>query len=346
LALATKYQAILFLPLLLGLGWLVGWRGKLWLRGFVGILLPLLALFAWEWARTGSFSLWQNQINNFGGVRLSWSWELWPRFLAWGELWQTAVSPLIFIILIPTFGWLFFQHIRLQTSPSVSLRCCGKKNIDRLLLIFIFGYGISHWLLAIPVWDRYLLPLLPLLALLLARIYGSLLAYLPSNPLMLKFRGAVVILTLLLISASWSARNGRYQLGSFPQADHGAAAIATVLSDAPYGTVLYDHWFSWQWRYHLFDKRVFVSWFPHGQALTADLAAFGHDGSPRYLALPNAAVSQPIIRIVGQAGFTLTAVSRSNDIILYQIHPQILQINKKNLRNLWTVSSWWQNEAV
>ncbi|MCP4415692.1 MAG: hypothetical protein GY805_03655, partial [Chloroflexi bacterium] len=123
LALATKYQAILFLPLLLGLGWLVGWRGKMWSRSFVGMLLPLLALFAWEWARTGSFSLWQNQINNFGRVRLSWSWELWPRFLAWWELWQTAISPLIFIILIPTFGWLFFQHIRLQTSPSVSLRC-------------------------------------------------------------------------------------------------------------------------------------------------------------------------------------------------------------------------------
>jgi 4-amino-4-deoxy-L-arabinose transferase-like glycosyltransferase len=340
LALTTKYQAILFLPLLLGLGWLFGWRGKLWFRGLAGLLSPLLALFVWEWARTGSFSLWQNQINNFGGLRLSYSWELWPRFLAWIGLWQTAVSPLIFILLIPAIGWLLWQYCRgrwginasgYETTPDksgykspagaslFSPTASASGDYDRLLLIFILGYGLFHWLFAIPVWDRYLLPLLPLLALLLAGTYDHVFAQLPSIQPLLQNRGAMLIVALLLISASWSARNGRYQLGSFPQADQGAATIAAALADAPYGTVLYDHWFSWQWRYHLFDKRVFVTWFPHGQALADDLTAFGQDGSLRYVALPNTAVAQPIIRAVQEAGFTLTAVSQTNDIILYQI---------------------------
>jgi hypothetical protein len=183
----------------------------------------------------------------------------------------------------------------------------------------VLGYGLFHWLWAIPVWDRYLLPLLPLLALLLARAYGDLLAHLPAATPILQFRGAMVILALLFISASWSARNGRYPIGSFPQADQGAAYVAKALADAPYGTVLYDHWFSWQWRYHLFDKRVFVSWFPHGDALAANLTAFGQDGSPRYLALPNTAVAQPFIRIVNEAGFGLATIARSNKIILYEI---------------------------
>lgn len=312
LALATKYQAILFLPLLLGLGWLIGWRGQAWLRGLAGLLPPLFAMLIWEWARTGSFLLWQNQINNFGGLRLSWSWDLWPRFWAWFDLWQTAVSPLIFVLLIPTFGWLLWQHAK----------TCQVYNPDRsncLLFIFILSYGLFHWLFAIPVWDRYLLPLLPLLALLLASAYGSLLSHLSITAPLSQFRGAFLILALLFLSASWSARNGRYQLGSFPRADHGTASIAAALVDAPYGTVLYDHWFSWQWRYQLFDKRVYVSWFPHGQALANDLAAFGQDGSPRYLALPNTTVSQPIIRSVKEAGFALTAVSQTNEIILYQI---------------------------
>ncbi|WP_420642784.1 ArnT family glycosyltransferase [Candidatus Leptofilum sp.] len=339
LALLTKYQAILFLPLLLGFGWVFSWR---WGRWLAGLLPPLVGLVAWEVARSGRFLLWQNQIGNFGGLRLSWSWEIWPRFWHWVDLWQTAVSPLIFILLIPAFLWLAIQHLRFQTDPSAPLRLRVEK-IDRLLLIFILGYGLFHWLWAISVWDRYLLPLLPLLALLLARAYGDLVAKLPSATPLLQFRGAIIILTLLLISASWSARNGRTPLGSSPQSDQGAAEIAATLADAPYGTVLYDHWFSWQWRYHLFDKRVFISWFPHADGLATDLAAFGNDGSPRYLALPNTAtstplsagVAQPIIRTVQEAGFTLTAVARSNQIILYEIQPRITRISRIRVKDLF-----------
>lgn len=348
LALATKYQALLFLPLLLGFGWLFGWRLARWGLWLAGLVPPLLALWGWEVARTGSLSLWQTQIRNFGGVRLSWSWEIWPRFWAWVELWQTAVSPLIFILLIVAIGWLLFQHLRPSQTCQVYLSqpslLKGKpdrsKNADRLLFIFILGYSLFHWLWAIPVWDRYLLPLLPLLALLVARAYGELLAYLPPAAPILQFRGAFVILALLFISASWPARNGRYLLGSFPEADQGAADIAAALADAPYGTVLYDHWFSWQWRYHLFDKRVFVSWFPHGQALATDLVAFGEDGSPRYLALPNTAVAQPIIRTVQNAGFRLTAVAHSDHIILYKIiSPQRAQRSQRNNQKISAFSA-------
>ena len=352
LALLTKYQAVLFLPLLVGLGWLAGWRLASWARWLAGLLPPLVALFTWEAARSGRFLLWQNQIGNFGGVRLSWSWEIWPRFWAWVDLWQTAVSPLIFYLLILAMLWLTAQHLRRQTAPfapSSPSRLCVK-NFDRLFLIFTIGYSLFHWLWAIPVWDRYLLPLLPLLALLLARAYGDLLAHLPPTTPILQFRGALIIL-LLLTTTVWEARNGRTSLGSFPEADQGTADIAAALADAPYGTVLYDHWFSWQWRYHLFDRRVFVSWFPHADDLAADLAAFGQDGSPRYLVLPHTAVAQPIRRTVQEAGFTLTAVAQSNQIILYKIQPQITQItqienfNLRNLRNLW-INSWRHHAAV
>ncbi|MCB8979772.1 MAG: glycosyltransferase family 39 protein [Ardenticatenaceae bacterium] len=342
LALLTKYQAILFLPLLLGLGWIFDWRLVRWARGLVGLLPLLVVLFVWEFARSGHFLLWQNQISNFGGVRLSSSWELWPRFLAWADLWQTAVSPLIFFLFIPAVGWFIIQTC--QVSPAIPTPRHNRPDrswqADRLLLIFILGYGLFHWLFAIPVWDRYLLPLLPLLAILLACAYDELLVQLPSLSPILRFRGAIVILILLSISASWAARNGRTPLGSSSQSDEGAAEIAAALADAPYGTVLYDHWFSWQWRYHLFDKRVFVSWFPHANALATDLTAFGQDGAPRYLALPNTAVAQPIIRTVQEAGFTLTAVAQSNQIILYKIiSPQSTQRPQRNNQKISALSA-------
>ncbi len=331
----------------------MGWRLAQWSRWLAGLLPPLVALFAWEFARSGRFLLWQNQLGNFGGVRLSYSWEIWPRFLAWVDLWQTAVSPLIFLLLIPAIGWFVIQTCQVfPAAPNPQRnRPDRSKPTDRLILTFILSYGLLHWLFAIPVWDRYLLPLLPLLAILLARAYDELRAKFSLAAPVLQFRGALVLLALVLVSASWAARNGRTPLGSSPQADQGAADIAAALADAPYGTVLYDHWFSWQWRYHLFDKRVFVSWFPHGDALATDLAAFGQDGSPRYLALPNTAVADPIRRTVQEAGFTLTAVAHSDHIILYQINPQITQISQikaKNLRDLRNlrINSWRHHAPV
>ncbi len=135
LALLTKYQAALFLPLLLGLGWLVGWRLAQWSRWLAGLLPPLVALFAWEFARSGGFLLWQNQIGNFGGIRLSYSWEIWPRFLAWVELWQTAVSPLIFLLLIPAIGWFVIQTCQVfPAAPNPQRnRPDRSKPTDRLI---------------------------------------------------------------------------------------------------------------------------------------------------------------------------------------------------------------------
>jgi len=85
--------------------------------------------------------------------------------------------------------------------------------------------------------------------------------------------------------------------------------------------VLYDHWDSWQWRYHLFDKRVYASWFPSLDALAEELAVFGGDGNPHYLTLPDTAVAQPVKRVVAQAGFRLQFVplSAPSQIQLYEI---------------------------
>ena len=75
-----------------------------------------------------------------------------------------------------------------------------------------------------------------------------------------------------------------------------------------YGTVLYDHWYSWHWRYQLFDGRVYVSWFPHADALLADLAAFGGSGAARYMALPRDGSAAPVARRLSEAGYRLVAV--------------------------------------
>jgi 4-amino-4-deoxy-L-arabinose transferase-like glycosyltransferase len=331
MAAVTKYQAWLFFPLLAALAygrW--GTRRAFW-RGLGGVLPPLLALLAWNLARPGSPGLWAAQMDNFGGLRLSRSWELWPRLAAWGEGWWYLPGSAAGLLLL---AWGIAATVRRGTAVS------------RLFLLFLTAYAALHWLLAIPPWERYLLPALPLLAILAGASYQQSTANeqrkTQSTPdatratqhvsPLTAYRLLITALLLLMLPAALDAAHGRFPIGGFPEADRGAAAAAAYLENAPYGTVLYDHWYSWQWRYHFFDKGVHVSWTPHPAALARDLRAFGDAAGNRYLAMPETAVAGPFLRAVHTAGFRPIPVAAAGSIVLYQIEPSSSVINAEKQR--------------
>jgi hypothetical protein len=131
---------------------------------------------------------------------------------------------------------------------------------------------------------------------------------------------AIILFTQVPIANS--ARFGKWPVGGQRTADQGAWQIAKFLADEPYGTVLYDHWYSWQWRYHLFDKGVYVSWFPHPTALAEDLGVFGDTTGARYIVLPDAAGALPVQRAIHDAGFRLQEELRTDyrpGMILYRV---------------------------
>ena len=313
LALATKYQAFLFVPLLIGVGWLRGWGRREWLGGLAGVAVVLLPLLAWQWGRPGD--LVALQWANIGGIRPARSWELWPRTVATVQLWRLAMGwPLVALSAAVAGALLWDRRGRFRLAP-----------MDSLLLLFVSGYVLLHWLWAVPMWDRYLLPILPLVAVLFGRAVAGLWSAVgrrwPGG-----FRGvvagALLVALLLLMPTALAARAGRFSIGGQPGADGGASRVALLLKDAPYGTVLYDHWYSWQWQYQLFDDRVYVSWFPHADALVEDLAVFAGDGSPRYLVLPSAAAGDPVARQLSEKGYVLERVGGQDeaaDMTLYRI---------------------------
>ena len=316
LALATKYQALLFLPLLLGLAWLARWPGRAWGWWLAGFAPAGALLLLWDGLRPGGFSLWHNQFSSYGGLRLAWSWELWPRLAAWANLsrYQLAI-PWPLLLLLLGLGLLV---LRRQPAAGAAY--------DALLFLFLAGYGLLHWLLAVPVWDRYWLPLVPLLALLAARLVARLLAGLwayarPGRSPRRRYAllAGLALLLLAQIPAALAASRGAYPVGARPGADGGAAAVAAYLQAAPYGTVLYDHWFSWQWRYYFFDRGVYVSWFPHPAGLGDDLAVFAAGEGARYLVLPDSAVARPVLRAVTAAGFAPELVYPAGGMNLYRL---------------------------
>ncbi|MCA9961503.1 MAG: glycosyltransferase family 39 protein, partial [Anaerolineales bacterium] len=67
LAVASKYQAVLWWPLLALLAWQQGWSWAQWRRWLAGLLPPLAALLLWSMARSGMGALWSAQMQNYGG---------------------------------------------------------------------------------------------------------------------------------------------------------------------------------------------------------------------------------------------------------------------------------------
>lgn len=294
LALATKYQALLFLPLLVGVGWLSSWRGWEWRRGGAGVAVVVTPLLLWAAARSDGSDLIAQQWANIGGVRPAWSWELWPRLASQAHLWQLGV------------GWPLFLSGTALAVAALSRRVrAGLSAADGLLALFIAGYFLLHWLWAVPAWDRYWLPVIPLAAVLLARLLLAVVRAVPAGRAVWVAVAALLVIVMAQLPVALAARSARYPIGGQPAADGGAAEVALLLADAPYGTVLYDHWYSWQWGYHLFDRRVYVSWFPHAGALLEDLAVFGDGREMRIIALPVGDIARPVTLRLEEAGYRL-----------------------------------------
>jgi 4-amino-4-deoxy-L-arabinose transferase-like glycosyltransferase len=298
LGLATKYQAILFLPLLVGLLWLphespaARRPSRQWMRLVGGISLPVAAVVAWELARAGRFSLLSAQLSGYGGVRLLSPDEWWPRLVEWVELARYLATPawgaLLLALLLP---WLLVRRRR----PSAVV-------LSLLLLGWLSGYFLLHWLLNINPWDRYLLPAVPVVGVLAGWSAGE---WIPRHrPLMVRALPLVLLVILALPAA------GALPLGGDHGTFDGIEQVADFFEGHPYGTVLYDHWLSWELRYYLFDSRVYVSWFPNPAALVKDLQAFGVD-PPRYLLVPTWQPSRPIIQELEAAGFKPSPVLRA-----------------------------------
>jgi 4-amino-4-deoxy-L-arabinose transferase-like glycosyltransferase len=322
LAVLTKYQAWLFLPLMGSLAWLASWKWDQWKNFIIGFLPLFLMLLAWQMIRSGSLNLWSAQISNYGGLRTAWSWELLPRLVGWADLWPISLGSWLMVLFFLA-GCLIVWFSRPTKSDSPALA-------DRLLTLFILGYLALHWLLAVPLWDRYLLPVMPLAAIITGRGIGIISERISWRGNRIRMLPHILLLSALLLIATFqispalAARDGFYPVGGQRNADRGAWQVAQYLDKAPYGTVLYDHWFSWHWRYAFIDKGVYTSWFEHPAGLVEDLQVFGSTPGDRYLVLPDDQSAIPVLRSVQEANFIPLEVLHTDvrpGMILYLLEP-------------------------
>jgi len=164
---------------------------------------------------------------------------------------------------------------------------------------------LLHWLVGFQVWDRYLLGLVPLLALLAARAFVVLgEAIGPASWRRVYTVGLGLTLAVMLAGPASRAARSELPLGG----DHGAydgidELAAYMRRQAPPGAVLYHHWLGYHYRFYLYGAPLRLHWYPDLEDLAHD--AYVYRREPRYIAFPSWRGSAPAERGLADAGISL-----------------------------------------
>jgi 4-amino-4-deoxy-L-arabinose transferase-like glycosyltransferase len=314
LTVAAKQTGLAWLPLVAALliasggsqSASCGSRGSVWSLAIA--LWPFLVCFSltmglvstWDMARVarGAEGFWHAGVTGYGGLRLIWPQELWGRLRDWiGLAGYVFVSPVVNGVLLAGTGLLVLIDI-------VPHRYRRDALTDLFFVSFVLLYSLVHWLWAFPVWDRYLLPLVPVLAVLLGRILCF-----PVSCLRSIFGrwslvvGRLALCFCLFLPAFKAARSG-YPIGTDHGAYDGIEDVSAFLCGLPAGTVVYQHWLGWHYAYYLFDAPLYLAYWPTPAWLAQDVQAFGM-AEPRYLTFPSWESSARVERELAGVGYGL-----------------------------------------
>ena len=290
------------------------------------------ATFIWDAVRVaqGAEGFWSLGVTGYGGLRFIWPQELGTRLLGWTDLARYLfVSPIIngaLLFGLPALIWCALTR-RSRTYKAV---------IDLFLVSFLLVYLFLHWLWAFPIWDRYLLPLLPILAVLLGRIASLISSFVQRTirsfahsvqPLVASryplFAICHLSFAILLAFPAWNASaHSYYPVGGDHGAYDGIDQIAAFLNGQPEGTVVYQHWLGWEYDYYLFDGPISPAYWPTPAWLAQDVRAFGAKG-PRYITFPAWESSARVEQALAEVGYGLSpalSTTRRDGLLTFTVY--------------------------
>ena len=262
-AVATKPFALLWLPLLWGLAWTRRRVRPAWALAWgLGFLYPLWQWWTWERLRAAPSTL-ALALQHYGGVTLL-PPAVWPqRLAAWADVAAAAWGG--GLLLLAALG-LGYVAVRRGTRPV------------RLLAGWMVLVGCGYAITSLASWDRYLLLLAPVAAVVVAHGWQ----HLAQSP---RFRRAQCLLLAALLVTGMRAAQAAYPVGG----DHGAydgidAVSAYIMATLPRGGIVYHHWLGWHYGFYLFAAPYDYRWWRDPEWLAEDAAQ--PDGIPRVVVFP------------------------------------------------------------
>lgn len=343
LSFAAKPQGLLYLPLIflflvidlheLRLNRVHFQRGAI--RRVLTFTLALLAgigvLVLWDASRpeTSLFTL--GSINISQGRFFTPSAEWLPRLREWLRIGDNLL------------GWGWYTALLIMMSAVVVF--WRKRVLDWALLVFAVGFFLLHWIAAFWTFDRYLLPLVPIFALLVARAI-TWIARKQAYPQIVTY---LCVGSLILFGTP--ARHD-------PRADayHGETQsalidVSTYFNQLPLGAIIYDRWMGWELGYYIgawSDKRRVYYPDPENQAQDALL---NHDPAPRYLLAPANHDSEAWLRSFFEVGFGVCLAYSQDGFAAYRLTPPAgvgLADSLPGIPQVWddaTFESSWHDPA-
>lgn len=321
LAYATKQQAVLFIPLLLAAYVLAQppaaapahprrslRRTPAW--GLANGFLLVLAVVTWwdslRWQWLPSY--WERSLTTYGGMAVA-PLALVPGQVAkWGELLGYALgSPALIVLAVAGLPLLVSRGWRSRQTVA--------GRFDLLWLGAVAGYLLVHVATTTAAWDRYALPLVPLLALITARGLEHLLAARRPAPALAAGnsgvplrRAALALLAVVLVAglahSAWRTQDVRLPVGDGRAYDGLARASAYVRETFPGGAVLYHQRLGWHYSFYLYGAAVELRWWDTAEALAAKVST--PESRPQLMALLDGPQQQAIEQALTDAGLLLT----------------------------------------
>ena len=179
-----------------------------------------------------------------------------------------------------------------------------------------------HLFSTVQVWDRYLLPLTPMLALFVGGAAIKLAAWRPVARLR---TAALALCLVLMLPPALQAAAGRLPVGG----DHGAytglpAATAWLAENLSTSAILYHQTLGWHYRYYLYDEirlgKIEVRWFPDNVYLADN--AEKSPGRRKLLLLPDWASQRDLRLRLRMRGLRLQEQMRAGNFTVYELQPR------------------------
>jgi 4-amino-4-deoxy-L-arabinose transferase-like glycosyltransferase len=323
LAAATKQQGLFFLPLVAAVALLrpTGVRHwRRWLRFVIGLGLVTAGTIWWDSARMQRPGFWAQSLISYGGLGPAQPQALGARAIEWLRLavyfW---VSPWFMALLgVTLMGWMVRWWIERHRGRRVP-----QSNTVLALAAFVAGFLALHWLVGFRVWDRYLLALVPVVALLAAKAFVDLgRAIRPPLWRRAYTAGLGIVLAASLTGPVVHAAGSELPVGG----DHGAydgidELAAYVRSQVPAGSVLYHYWLGYHYRFYLYGALLRMHWYPDLEDLTRDATVYRRE--PRYIAFPSWRDDAPVRAALSAADISLVPVfetSRRDGSVSFRLY--------------------------
>ena len=271
-----------------------GWGGVI--RFLLGLLLVIIPILYWDSRRWAvAPSPWDLSARNYGALAWLPPAQWGDRVIAWGEwIWYFTASwwvwsllgMMLLLITLPQNLFPASSKLRKRlplrqqrNGPLPNLGRAGEGlNVGRSnkfvipLILWSLAFLALHLTTNVQPWDRYLLPLVPIFALLIGATFSQLRQKSP--------RLAALLLTALLLAwtpPALGAAQGRLPLGGDRGAWSGVReSLAWVQRESPTDTVIHHDQLGWHLRFYLYDDLtrgdIEARWYPSPVALVDDVA--------------------------------------------------------------------------